>query len=301
MLRRFADLTVASDLPLSDLPAAEGPASIEVRGGSIPDGPWTHLQTWTGDAGEQWLSIDRAGGAYRLTFPELICVIEADGARVLYDERANLSQPALHHLLLHQVLPLAVSRLGRFVLHACAVETPAGALVFLGESGAGKSTLAATFCGRGCALVADDALVVDVSEAGVGAWPTADSVRLWPDMRDAAAGAAIEAGGKLRVQVPIARSRVPLARLCLLDTAADGASAVAAVSPSEVRVALLSHLFRLDVTDRAESSRLFDAAHRVAEAVPARRIIYPNGIQHLNAAADAALRDLAADVQPRSR
>lgn len=296
MARRFADLAVGGDVPFADLPESSGPADIVIRRGRMPDGMAAPIQQWRGADGRDWLSIARAAGGYRVSLPGLECLVSADGRAITFAPPQSLSESALVHLLLHQVLPLAVSRTGRLVLHACAVETPAGTLALLGESGAGKSTLAAAFCRRGFALVADDALAVDLGGTDIGVWPTADGLRLWDDMSEAAPagiGEASNAAGKRRAPAALATDRSPLARVYLLATAEDDRAAVTRVSAASARIEMLSHLFRLDVTDRDESRRLFDAVHRVASHVPARRVAYPDGVEFLDAAVDAMLADFA--------
>lgn len=290
--RRFADLTVGGDLDFAHLPAAAGPPDIVIRGGAVPRAAAAPIQQWAGDADATWMSISRATDGYHVTLPGLACLVAGDGRAITFEAAPDLDASTLDHLLLHQVLPLALSRTGRFVLHACAVATPAGAVAFLGESGAGKSTLAAAFCRRGFALVADDALAVDMNGATPAAWPTADGVRLWHDMRAAApAGAPLTpiGTGKLRAPVVLATERVPLARLYLLET--GEAVTVQPLSSAAMRIEMLSHVFRLDVGDRAESARLFDSANRAAAAVPSRRISYPDGLAFLDATVDAVLRD----------
>ena len=290
MLVRFGGLTIESDVPLPDLPEAADRPDIVIRLGNLPPIDTPHIQEWPDADGNRWLTIHREGEAYRIALPNLECRVSRDGRAIVAHPAPSLAHPSLVHLLLQQVLPLAVSRMRRLVLHACAVETPAGALGFVGETGAGKSTLSAAFCRRGYALVADDALVID---EGARVAPTADALRLWPYMREVAAGAEElpSASGKLRARVPIAASPSPLTRLFLLGTSTDGSSTLQPVSTADMRVALLSHLFRLDVSDHAESRWLFDAVHQLIAAVPVRRAVYPDGPEHLDAIVDVILRD----------
>jgi len=296
MIRRFADLAVESGVPF-DLPETSGPPDIVVRPGE-PGPAGVPLQPWPGGArgAATWLAISRAAAGYRVSLNDLECLVAFDGRTIVFAPSPPLDDAMLVHLLLHQVLPLAAGRTGRLVLHACGVETPAGTVAFLGQSGAGKSTLAAACCARGFLLVADDALVVDLSGAEAGVWPTADALRLWTDMRDAAPEPpppVTRDAGKLRAAVTVSRARSRLARIYLLDTPSDTSVTLVDASPTAVRVEMLSHLFRLDVTDRDESRRLFDAVHRTASLVPARTLFYPNGIEHLGAAVDALVRDLS--------
>lgn len=296
MARRFADLAVGGDVLFADLPEAAAPPGIVIRRGRMPEGESVPIQQWPDGEDRAWLSIARAAAGYRVSLPGLECLVSPDGRAIAVEPAPDLPESTLVHLLLHQVLPLAVSRTGRLILHACAVETPGGTLAFLGESGAGKSTLAATFCRRGFPLVADDALAVDLSGADIAAWPTADGLRLWDDMSEAAPAGIAEpsnAAGKRRAPAVLATDRSPLARVYLLATSADDRAAVTHVSAAEARIEMLSHLFRLDVTDRDESRRLFDAVHRVALRVPARRVAYPDGVEFLDAAVEAVLADVA--------
>lgn len=295
MLRRFADLVVASEVPLDDLPASSGAADITIRRAAIPDAPRVPVQDWSDETGD-WLTIERTASDYLLRFPELCCVVAGDGSRVDVDASPALSETELAHLLLHQVLPLAVSRRGRLVLHACAVETPRGTIGLLGQSGAGKSTLAAAFCRHGCSLVADDALVIDLQPDGVLAWPTADGLRLWEDMAAAlpapAAPASADPRRKRRIPAPLSSSPSALASLLLLGEGAPGLPRILHVPPADARVELLSHLFRLDVTDADESRRFFGLAHDLAERVAVRRLKFPDGVEFLDPTVRAVLRDL---------
>jgi hypothetical protein len=231
-------------------------------------------------------------------------VIAAGGTHVVYEPGDGCTPSLLSHLLLHQVLPLCLSRRGRLVLHACAVATPRGVIAIVGESGAGKSTLAAAFCAAGASLVADDALVVDFGdEPGdrvARAIPAADGLRLWNDVAvPLPSGATITSAGapsdaKQHVVVPLATEWAPIVRMLLIGPIDDTGTHLTDVPPEAARVALLPHLFRLDVTDAVESRRLFDAVHRLALSVPARALVFPNGPEHLPPAVDAALRDLEA-------
>lgn len=287
---RFADLVVDSDVPFPGLTHADGRVEIAVRQARVPADAWTPIQTWPADSGD-WLTIDRGPDGYRLRFAGLTCAVSADGSSIGYEPAAGLAPELLVHLLLHQVLPLAVSRRGRLVVHACGVATDRGVVALIGDTGAGKSTLAAACCARGAALVADDALVIDLARATTRVWPTADGLRLWDDML-VATGSDVASGptaGKRRVPVTLARGPAPLTGLLLVGDTHDRAAVFTDIAPAAARVALLPHLFRLDVGDPAESQRLFDAVHLLAQRVPMQHLAFPDGVDHLGPAADAVL------------
>jgi hypothetical protein len=70
---------------------------------------------------------------------------------------------------------------GLFPLHGSAVETPWGAMIFVGEQGAGKSTLAAEFYRRGYRLLSDDVCAVDSGQGGLRVLPALPHLRLCAD------------------------------------------------------------------------------------------------------------------------
>lgn len=298
---QFGGLAVDSEIPIPG-PDTARPPDVVVRRGDVPSEGGVFVQEWPDADGRRWLSIFRTASGYRISVANLECLVSADGRHVIAKPGGHLDEATLVHLLLQQVLPLAVSRTGRLVLHACAVETPAGALAFAGETGIGKSTLSAAFCRRGHALIADDALVIGVEQDGFTVAPTADTLRLWPYMRDVLGGAEElpPAPGKLRARVPIAVKPSPLARILLLGTSEDLSVSIVPAPTSQMRVDVLSHLFRLDVGDAAESRRVFDDVHRLIERVPVRRALYPDGPEHLDAVVDAILRDSISGARERS-
>lgn len=279
---QFGGLVVAGDLADVDLPKAGGDPDIVVRRACVPVGDGTPIQRWNDTAGRAWLAIERAGGAYRVLMPELASLVTADGGAVTYEPANGADAGTVKHLLLHHVLPFALSRHGRLVLHACAVEMDGTAIGFIGRSGSGKSTLAAACCRRGYRLVADDALALTIDDGRPVAWPTADGVRLWPNE---AAG-----GSKQRVAVPVAPGPVPLARLYMIGTS-YAAAYVDRVEPAVARLELIQQVVRLDPTVAEESQRIFEAIHTLLDAVPMRWIMYPNGPGHLDAAVEALARD----------
>jgi hypothetical protein len=70
---------------------------------------------------------------------------------------------------------------GLFPLHGSAVETPWGAMIFVGAQGAGKSTLAAQFHRKGYRLLSDDVCAVAPTEAGLQILPALAQFRLCED------------------------------------------------------------------------------------------------------------------------
>ena len=94
---------------------------------------------WIFPDGTQWAQFYRIDQSYLVRFPELGDFdISADGLIVRLWPAPGIVAGTIDHLYLNQVLPLVLSKLGKWVFHASAVETPSGAVVFLAESGRGK-------------------------------------------------------------------------------------------------------------------------------------------------------------------
>ena len=102
-----------------------------------------------------------------------------DGREVVVDRAAGASDDAVRVYLMGTVLGVLLHARRLLPLHASAVRTPHGAVVFAGRSGAGKSTLLAA---RGYAMLADDVTAIGLGTDGrpqvLPAYPTA---RLWRD------------------------------------------------------------------------------------------------------------------------
>jgi len=71
---------------------------------------------------------------------------------------------------------------GQLILHASAVYTERGAILFMGTSGSGKSTLVAGFLERGYQVLADDLCTIGFSGDRVPqVFPGFAQIRLWSD------------------------------------------------------------------------------------------------------------------------
>lgn len=279
---RFADLRVWSREPLPDLvpdsiteptrvtsPHAD---DLVVSWGPLPVLPsieWFHR--WGDKHEDDWLRFGQAGAAYLLDFPGLVRFLITDDARFLQVEPgAGVPSVTVRHLMLNQVLPLVLSRRGRFVLHAAAIAVGGEVMGLVGATGSGKSTLVAA-CGRlGAAVVADDSLVLHRRGDGWVAVPSYPAVRLWPDALDRLAwpdagdGDVAHYHDKRRLTPKAGtwhfETRVlPLTRLWMLDAPKQ--------PPRPVALELFSQVFRLDVRDQVESGRLFHLVADLAASV----------------------------------
>jgi hypothetical protein len=306
---RVYGLAVESELPLPELPKVDGPGPFcRVSVVSAPRAtPPTWLHEWHLPSGEAWLSIGRLDSDYLLRFPSLAdFLVSPDGGRVGCAAAPDVPYDTVRHLLLDQVLPLVVSLRGGLALHASAVADDGGAIAFMGSTGQGKSTLAACFAREGLRVLADDCLVVEETEAGLVGVPAYPGLRLWPHVIPELFGEAPELSevahysDKKRLDAALGglgycREPVPIRRVFVLapDEAPGGAPArVVPLPPRDAFMALLTHAYRLDVTDRSRLHGEFDRLGRAADAPFFYRLEFSRDLSRLPAIRTVILEHL---------
>jgi hypothetical protein len=303
---RYGDVHLSADFALPELDncLAGCPPYLLVRGGDVDvvPGTWTHH--WMSD-GDVALSVGRVDDRYVIEFD--------DGRSFTFDPAARTigcPQPidsAVRHHLLDQVLPRVLEHLGHMMIHASAIRTPNGVVLFVAEAGAGKSTLAASFQTAGVELLSDDCvqLILDPG-AGVGCIPTYRSLRLWSDSADAVmADEAYEpmtpGSDKRRLGLAQPHAAVPgdVVAICVLagddDDDDPGAVTFSPVTPARAVSLLVAQCFRLDPTDAAATKRTFDRCVDVVERVPVVELAYPREYERLPEVRDAVLERAGAD------
>jgi hypothetical protein len=151
--------------------------------------PGIRIQQWTFPGGTPWATFHRTATGYAIRFPGFAdFTVSATGERVDCRPVAGVTAATIEHIYRNQVLPLAVSRSGRLVFHASAVDVAGRGVAFMGASGRGKSTLAASFAAGGCRFLADDGLLLTERRAHPWIVPNSPSLRLWEDSRAAVLG-----------------------------------------------------------------------------------------------------------------
>ena len=304
---RVCGLVVDSELPLPELPKVDGaPPQCRVRVVSAsPATPPTWLHQWHLPSGEIWLLIGRLNSDYLLRFPSLAdFLLSTDGERVGCASADDVPYDTVRHLLLDQVLPLVVSLRGGLALHASAVADPAGAIAFMGSTGQGKSTLAASFARDGFRVLTDDCLVLEATEGGLVGVPAYPGLRLWPHVIPELFGEVPELSDvahysdKKRLDAALGglgycREPVPMRRIFVLapdETRESGAPVrVVPLPPRESFMALLTHAYRLDVTDRGRLRGEFDRLGRAADAPVFYRLEFSRDLSRLPAVRAAIL------------
>ena len=170
-------LRFRSEVPLPHFGVAPaGKADVAVRRGAVPLALRNPAQTssrWEAARGDFLLRVDERL-RYRVT----------DGRHVVVDSPNGADSLAAAYLM-GTVCTALLQQRGLVTLHASAVCTERGAVLFLGKSGAGKSTLAAALAARGYPVLTDDVAALQTLPHGpprvLSGYP---NLRLWSDAFD---------------------------------------------------------------------------------------------------------------------
>lgn len=223
-----------TDRPLPGLPVV--PA---VDDGQFPF--WTLITTDVNAPPAHSAGVDVTGRLRYASGPEVTLADSVGDPEVVISDTGRFTIDAaarrIHHLaprgadraavaldLIGVVLPYALHRDGAWCLHASAVQVPAGVIAFVAPPGTGKSTLAAACLQAGCAIVADDVVVLRANCGRLSVTPSGVPLRLREDTARAVGIGAADADGWGKVQVPgiLVSDELPLAAVYLLTPAPAG-------------------------------------------------------------------------------
>ena len=250
------------------------------------------FHAWTFPDGTCWTEFYRTGGGYLLRFPELADFqVFADGLEVTCFPAPEVSEATSQQLYLNQVLPLVLSKLGKLVFHASAVEVAGGSVAFAAESGRGKSTLAASFAVSGHRFLTDDGLVVETAAQGFEVLPSHPSIRLWGDSEQALIAPGTETAPALAFtpksrflageEIRFCDQPRPLRRVYFLGDGSAVAPVFQRLSPAEALVEWVKHSFLLDVEERPRLAVHFDQVAALANQPIHYRLDYPRRYEDL--------------------
>lgn len=277
----FANVAVASELPLPDLLRNRSPAHYSIRlvHGLTPHGRVDARHDWLDTVGSITLTEIRCGAVHYLIAPGLLRA-RVNGEQLVVDADVGADVSAVRHTLLNQILSRVLDRDGELMLHAALLaDTGKAAILLLGETCYGKSTLAAALAQAGVRLLSDDGVRVDFSGAGIGAIPTYPSLCLRPDSHAAlyggappasrtdVRGAAVALGGA---------NALPLGAIVVLNApGADTDITLQRMPSGAATMALVQNSFALDPNDLQRARTRLGQAAQVAAAVSAYRLGYP--------------------------
>ena len=186
--------------------------------------------------------------------------------------------------LIGVVLPYALHRDGAWCVHASAVQVGQGVIAFVASRGTGKSTLATACLQAGCALVADDVVVMRADGAAVTVVPSGVPLRLHERtaLRLGADAGASDEWGKVRVSGALATRPAPLSAIYVLNAVLPDAAVERAARAA--RSAALSLLVNGKITELLGAAGAGEALARcaaIASAVPVYDLAVPRDLARL--------------------
>ena len=230
-------------------------------------------------------------------------VIDRRGRRVLARRDPTAFYGEFRDLLLSAILSFALLEQGLETLHASSVVFGDRAVAFAGRARSGKSTLAACFVRQGHPFLTDDLLALRRRGRQVQACPTVPQIKLEPETLRALGlnprrfprvvpGSAYT---KQLWQVPTARQPRPLAAVYFpsLSDSQRARIRLAPMSRTDFFQQLLGYSFNAVLVPRRRLRRQFALFSRIADSIPARRLIVPRGLGRLEEVAERIEQDLA--------
>lgn len=168
-------LTIESAIRCPELSPGGNDPDVAFRYGDVP----TALE----NPKDQGVLFQVEPGRFLLRLDKVARYLVSGGREIVVDRAPDSDEDAVRLFLLGSALGALLHQRGLLVLHGSAIETPRGAVVFVGPSGNGKSTLAAAFYRRGYRLVADDVCAVVLNEENAPmVLPAYPQLKLWADV-----------------------------------------------------------------------------------------------------------------------
>lgn len=239
-----------------------------------------------------WASFYRNENGYLIRFHDLADFsISHDGLAIDSHCSPGISAHTIEHLYLNQVLPLALSRQFKLVLHGAAIEVGMSSVAFLGLSGRGKSTLTASFATSGHRFLTDDGLQLESHNNQYLVQPSHPSIRLWYDSHDALIPEGVQTSPpvdytpKTRFlageKVQFCNEPRPLRAIYFLGEGNAQSVAIQSVSNRDAIIELVRHSFLLDIEEREMLTHHFGQLTNVVKNVSFFRLDYPRRYDYL--------------------
>ena len=228
--------------------------------------------------------------------------------RVVCVQQQIVPPHLMNTFLFANVLPFWLEIRGYLTLHASAVNLSGAAVAFIGHSQNGKSTLAGAFLQEGYPLLSDDVLPLGTKADSFWAYPGYAAMRMWPEEAEhfLAHHEDLERVHPefTKRYVPVGEDKFgafhnhacPLNRIYILErqeaSNLPNGVEIKSVSHRDAMIELLRYSF---VTRLAEAAGLapdrFTFLAGLAQDIPLRRLIYPNGYEYLPQVRQAILAD----------
>lgn len=164
-------------LPISN-DDAETIDRVVVRFGVVPE----HLS----DMLQEWPAFETNENELLLRVPGVGNYLVRNGNEIIIAKEDTASEDALRLYLFGSAVGALLQQRGYLTLHASAIKTDKGAVLFAGDSGAGKSTTLQEFLRRGYQKLSDDtiALYMDEKSGEVICLPSYPQSKIWQNTAD---------------------------------------------------------------------------------------------------------------------
>jgi hypothetical protein len=297
-------LTIRADFPFPEfLPAvpplggadSDAPPDVVIRYGAVP-------ATLEGATGK--------GVVYQTTAKQFLLAMDGVARYLVQDGNEIIVEPApaglesdVRVFLLGACIGALLHQRGMLVLHAGAVHTDRGAVLFTGPSGSGKSTLLGELLRRGHTMMVDDVCAVVLDPAGAPmVLPGYPRTRLWAD---AAEKLEHDIGDMVRTRPAMEKYErqvaeqywdqpAPLHRIYLLDAVNRDQLTLEPEPRIHTFGIMLQNTYRQRLLDGLQMRAThFDLIAAVARQTAVTRVIRPAQPFRLQELADSIEQDLA--------
>ncbi len=170
------NLNIASELPSPQLTSISETKEIDVhiRYGTVPE----VLE----DAASKGVLYQAKPNEFLLHMKDIAGFWVRDGNEIVIDPAEKATDDEIRLFLFGSAFGALLHQRGLLVLHASAIETERGAVLFVGASGNGKSTTAAAFHQRGYSVLSDDVCVIILDEENNPVvLPAFPQIKIWAD------------------------------------------------------------------------------------------------------------------------
>jgi hypothetical protein len=166
-------LELESEIELPGFRSGVQESQVQIRLGTAP----TRIENPLREGVLFQASPDR----FLLSIPGVARFLVSDGTEILVEPSETSTHEELRLFLFGTPWGALLRQRGMLALHASAVFTPQGAVLFCGGSAAGKSTIAAALHARGFLLLCDEICAITSAEGRSVLHPGPSTALLWPD------------------------------------------------------------------------------------------------------------------------